>query len=231
MTQAPHHDGDASRRSDRVGAVRPTENKSARRQGTAPWKAGLVYATIGLAYAGALGVGAWTYLGLTDATGDGSANPRPAAAATASPEEETPFHEHVRRAGLTTCGVVFPALGHLVTEGSKYAIQSQWDEQAPKGRSLQTISGQEYDSDSYKGKAVGVVFASSAEETCEGSMVRVAHFDQSCQDVVRLLPEGSGRQAELSGIPLYRLGDSGGQAMLLSAGRACIVVSVARMAG
>ena len=57
---------------------------------------------------------------------------------------------------------------------------------------------------------------------------RVAPFQRACKDVVAMLPAGSVTAGSLSGVPLYNLGGNKGQAMLVAAGNACVVVTVAR---
>jgi len=88
-----------------------------------------------------------------------------------------------------------------------------------------------YDLPDYKTQAAGVVFASPVGQTCEGSLVRVAPFPKSCQQVAQTLPKGSVAADNLSNAMLFNLADNGGQALLVPSGNTCIVVSVARMAG
>jgi hypothetical protein len=147
-----------------------------------------------------------------------------------SKQPRTPFYNHAHEAGIATCADVFPALGEMLTSGSEYAVQTEWDKTTPNAHSIEALAGLTYKSPHYTGQAVGIVFASPAGNSCEGNMVRVAPFAQSCQDVVGLMPKGSTLAQSLNGAPLYNLGNNGGQALLLTVNNACVVVSVARMA-
>jgi hypothetical protein len=143
----------------------------------------------------------------------------------------TPFLTHANQAGVHTCANLFAALGQALTTGSTYAIQTQWDKTSPDAHTVQAVAGMSYDLPDYKTQAAGVVFASPVGQTCEGSLVRVAPFQKSCQQVAQTLPKGSVAADNLSNAMLFNLADNGGQALLVPAGNTCIVVSVARMAG
>jgi hypothetical protein len=143
----------------------------------------------------------------------------------------TPFQTHANQAGVHTCANLFAALGQALTTGSTYAIETQWDKTSPDAHTLQAVAGMSYDLPNYKTQAAGVVFASPIGQTCEGSLVRVAPFQKSCQQVAQTLPKGSVAADNLSNAMLFNLADNGGQALLVPNGNSCIVVSVARMAG
>lgn len=61
--------------------------------------------------------------------------------------------------------------------------------------------------------------------------MRVAPFQQPCAQVLRLLPGGSTPAGNLRDVPLYNLGGNQGQAMLVSNGDSCVVVTVAPLSG
>jgi hypothetical protein len=144
---------------------------------------------------------------------------------------ETPFHKHVSQAGIRSCANVFPALGQVLTLGSSYAVNTQWNSTSPDAHPVQAVTGMNYDMPDYKAQAAGIVFASPIGEGCEGNLVRVAPFQKTCEEVVGTLPKGSVLAETLSGTPLYNLANNTGQALLVPTGSSCVVVSVARLAG
>ncbi|WEX75351.1 hypothetical protein PYH37_000749 [Sinorhizobium numidicum] len=144
---------------------------------------------------------------------------------------ETPFQKHANQAGVHTCAKVFAALGEALTLGSTYTEQTQWNTSSPDTHPVQAIAGMTYDLPDYKAQAAGVVFASPIGQGCEGGFVRVAPFQRTCQEIVQTLPKGSVLADNLSNTMLFNLANDGGQALLVPTGNACVVVSVARMAG
>jgi hypothetical protein len=154
---------------------------------------------------------------------------KPAAGSTAA--YETPFEKHANQAGVRTCAKVFAALGQALTLGTTYTEQTQWNTSSPDTHPVQAIAGMTYDLPDYKAQAAGVVFASPIGEGCEGGFVRVAPFQRTCQEIVQTLPKGSVLADNLSNTMLFNLANDGGQALLVPTGNACVVVSVARMAG
>ncbi len=144
---------------------------------------------------------------------------------------ETPFEKHANQAGVRTCAKVFAALGQALTLGTTYTEQTQWNTSSPDTHPVQAIAGMTYDLPDYKAQAAGVVFASPIGQGCEGGFVRVAPFQKTCQDIVQTLPKGSVLADNLSNSMLFNLANDGGQALLVPTGNACVVVSVARMAG
>lgn len=144
---------------------------------------------------------------------------------------ETPFQKHANQAGVRTCAKVFDALGQALTLGSTYTEQTQWNTSSPDTHPVQAIAGMTYDLPDYKAQAAGVVFASPIGQGCEGGFVRVAPFQRTCQEIVQTLPKGSVLADNLSNTMLFNLANDGGQALLVPTGNACVVVSVARMAG
>lgn len=144
---------------------------------------------------------------------------------------DTPFEKHASQAGVRTCAKVFAALGQALTLGSTYTEQTQWNTSSPDTHPVQAIAGMTYDLPDYKAQAAGVVFASPIGQGCEGGFVRVAPFQRACQDIVQTLPAGSVLADNLSNSMLFNLANNGGQALLVPNGNACVVISVARMAG
>jgi len=144
---------------------------------------------------------------------------------------ETPFLDHAKKAGLTTCGRVFPMLGQLLGNGAQYNVQTDWDGTEPNKHSVQALVGLNYASQSYSGPAAGIVFASPVGSACEGGMVRIAPFPKKCQDVPAGFPQGSTPAPNLGQVSVYNLASDGGQVLLIPSGESCVVVSVARGAG
>lgn len=143
----------------------------------------------------------------------------------AAPPAEQPFVNHIRQAGIRTCGTVYPALGQLLTEGSQFMVQSSWHQGAPDAHAVQALVGMRYGTLA----AAGIVFASPSGNRCDGNLVRVVPFAEDCNTATGKLPQGSTYVANLSGIPVYNLPGTGGQAMLLAAGTGCIALSVLRV--
>ncbi|MHC5234382.1 hypothetical protein [Brucella sp. LJL56] len=143
---------------------------------------------------------------------------------------DTPFLAHSKQAGLSTCSRVFPIMGQYLTQGAQYNVKTQWNEAEPDRHSVLSLVGLDYKSDNYSGSAAGVVMATPNGTLCEGTMVRVAPFPQTCADVTKTLPQGSALSKELGQIAVYTLGDNSGEAMLLPTNKSCIVISVATAA-
>ncbi|MFA1621366.1 hypothetical protein ACDY96_00700 [Rhizobium mongolense] len=154
---------------------------------------------------------------------------KPAAGSTAA--GETPFQKHASQAGVRTCAKVFAGLGQALTLGSTYTEQTQWNTSSPDTHPVQAVAGMVYDLPDYKAQAAGVVFASPIGQGCEGGFVRVAPFQKTCQEIMQTLPKGSVLADNLSNTMLFNLAGDGGQALLVPTGNACVVISVARMAG
>ncbi|MCO6181001.1 hypothetical protein [Ciceribacter sp. RN22] len=150
----------------------------------------------------------------------------PAAPQPALPD--SPFLAHAREAGLEKCATVFPILGQMLTDGARFAVQSEWNEKEPDRHPVQALVGLDYQSEQYTGPAAGLVFAAPNGSSCEGTMVRVAPLPASCDSVSGSLPTGSKLIRSLGESSVFDLADNGGQALLLPSGTTCIVVSVAR---
>lgn len=155
---------------------------------------------------------------------------KPAVAETNGADEaraETPFFQHAKKADLKSCSRIFPALGELLTSGSKYSVQSFWDSEDADKHAVQALVGMDYATKGYTGSAAGVVFAAPTASACEGAMIRVAPFSTSCSNIPSMLPQGSQLANTLGRVSVYSLGDNGGDALLLPTGDTCIVISVA----
>jgi hypothetical protein len=148
-----------------------------------------------------------------------------------SSKGDTPFHKHIGQAGIRTCANLFPVLGQALIFGSTYAVNTQWNKTSPDAHTLQAVAGMSYDTPDYKQQAAGVIVASPLATGCEGTFVRVAPFPKPCQEVVATLPQGSALSETLSGTPYYNLANNSGQALLISSGSSCVVVSVGSLAG
>lgn len=140
------------------------------------------------------------------------------------------FAEQAARLGVGRCANLFSTAGQMMTAGSTYAVQVQASGENPDAHAVQGVAGIAYDTPELKGQAAGVVLAAPVGQACEGQLVRVAPFQKPCADVLALLPGGSTAAGDLSGVPLYDLGGNQGQAMLITNGNSCVVVTVARMA-
>ncbi|MFX7140144.1 hypothetical protein ABTH88_19665, partial [Acinetobacter baumannii] len=89
-----------------------------------------------------------------------------------------------------------------LTRGTTYASNASTQKDAHNDHAAQAVVGMRYDTPNYKGQSAGVVFTSPTRTGCEGGLVRVAPFPQSCPDVVKQLPPGSSLTTTLTGTPL-----------------------------
>lgn len=221
MTQQSIHDRIMSRgQNSDVVQSGPADASSSGRNW---WK------TAALSLLGAVAVGAVGYCVLSY-SGMGSVFSQPAVAETneANPGlADTPFLQHVKQAGISSCSTMFPALGELLTNGTQYSVQSSWNTGKPNDHAVQAFVGMNYASNNYNGPAAGIVYAAPTGSACEGTMIRVAPFPTSCGNIPAVLPEGSKLANTLGQVALYSLGDNGGDALLLPNGNSCIVISVA----
>lgn len=150
-----------------------------------------------------------------------------AAPANAQQNAAATFQKQAADLGIKSCANLFAALGDSLTRGTTYASNAATQKDAPNDHAAQAVVGMRYDTPNYKGQSAGVVFTSPTKTGCEGGLVRVAPFPQSCPDVVKQLPQGSTLATTLSGTPLYNLGGNQGQALLVPSGNSCVVVTVA----
>lgn len=148
-------------------------------------------------------------------------------AATKAPAANV-FQEQAGKLGVRRCANLFAALGNTVSNGAAYTVQTQTGGAAADAHGVQGVVGMTYDTPGYAAQAAGVVIAAPVGTKCEGQLVRVAPFQRACKDVVDQLPAGSTAVGSLSGVPLYNLGGGQGQAMLVSNGNSCVVVTIAR---
>ena len=145
-------------------------------------------------------------------------------------EAADPFLAHARQVGANTCSATYADLGKALTEGTQFMVQTQAAKTDIDRHALQGIVGMIFGSSldgNYTGPAAGLVYAAPTIEGCEGTMVRVVPFAQSCASTAALLPNDSQQQQSLSGLPVFAL-SSGGQAMLMPAGSGCIAISIVR---
>jgi len=152
------------------------------------------------------------------------AAPAPAAQATDA------FRQQAEQLGVQRCANLFSAIGQTATAGSTYAVQVHANRDNPDAHAVQGVAGINYDTPEIRGQAAGIVLAAPVGNACEGQMVRVAPFQEPCPQIVSLLPAGSTEAAKLAGVPLYNLGGNQGQALLVTSGNSCVVVTVAQMA-
>jgi hypothetical protein len=220
MTQQSIHDRIMSRnQTDRpvLGEGEPIVKAKRNRLTTA------IVALVGLAVVGGAGYAAVHFEALRNLVSPS------AAANTKNPDiplANTPFLQHAKQAGVQVCSTVFPVLGELLTNGSRYSVQSSWNTSSPDKHALQAVVGMEYATERYSGAAAGIVFAAPTGSACEGTMVRVAPFSTSCADMPSLLPPGSRATNNLGKVAVYELGNNGGNALLLPSGNTCVVISV-----
>jgi hypothetical protein len=139
------------------------------------------------------------------------------------------FSTEAGKLGVRQCVNLYSALGQMVSLGSDYTVVTQTEPSAPDAHGVQGVVGMTYSGPDHSGQGAGVVLAAPVGNACEGQVVRVAPFERSCTDTVALLPAGSAPVGSLSGVPLYDLGNQG-QALLVSSGSSCVVVTVARAA-
>ncbi|MGK6355666.1 hypothetical protein ACMGDH_10630 [Sphingomonas sp. DT-207] len=149
-----------------------------------------------------------------------------AGARQAAPSSAGMFHEQATKLGVKTCAGLYSALGGLVAQGAAHAVRTETDKRSPDTHIVQGAVGMTYDLPELKGQAAGVVIAAPRGQGCEGQFVRVAPFQKPCQQVVSYLPAGSVPVTNLSGVPLYEIGGGQGQAMLITSGASCVVVTI-----
>ncbi|RWP77858.1 MAG: hypothetical protein E5W26_13535 [Mesorhizobium sp.] len=213
----------SAKRTPAVEADRQRRAEPPRRR----WPRVAGYSLLGLVVAG-LGFAAGNYAAIANLVGGATAAPAETAAAPVLPD--TPFLEHVKQAGVQACSTVYPALGQILTNGTKYSVKSLWNDQAADKHAIQAFVGMDYASERYSGPAAGIVFASPTATGCEGAMVRVAPFASPCADVASILPQGSKITDHLAQVEVYELGGNAGEALLLPTGKSCVVISLASAA-
>lgn len=125
-----------------------------------------------------------------------------------------------------TCAPLYATLGKLAVVGTSYSLRTQADRAAPGAQGMQGTAGMTYDLPDLKGQAAALVSAAPVGNRCEGQFVRVVPFQVSCAEAFRSFPNGSKPIGTLSGVPLYDLGSNRGQAMMITSGATCVVVSI-----
>lgn len=196
------------------------------------WARGILWG--GLGVVGVLligGLAAMQFPAVQNVFAQSGEAPATPAAAPGMSLPQTPFLDHVQQAGLASCGNVYPVLGMLLTAGSDYSVQSEWNSGEPNGHPVQALVGMNYASEGYSGPAAGIVFAAPVGGACEGTMVRIVPFSGDCGAVAGRLPQGSTLASNLGPVPVYDLADNGGQVLLVPGPGTCVALSVARAAG
>lgn len=136
------------------------------------------------------------------------------------------FLEEARKVKATaSCASVYAKLGRNLTAGSTFTIKTQAENPQTGKCGIQGVIGMNYSNPSdYSGPAGGVILAVPTEKGCEGNMVRVVPYPQSCASAQGFLPQGSRPQPPLSGLDIAAL-PGGGQALFIPAVSGCVVVS------
>lgn len=139
-----------------------------------------------------------------------------------------PFLKHAIDAGISSCSALYSRLGEVLTNGTDYMVQTQTAKSNANDHSLYGAVGMKFMSaveGGYKGAASGIVFAAPVPGGCEGSLVRIVPFSQSCAIAATFLPANSQVLQPLNGLQFYRL-DGGGQAILMPSGEGCTAISI-----
>lgn len=136
------------------------------------------------------------------------------------------FSQQAGELRANSCAGLYTALGGAAAMGSSYAVRTQANSAAPNAHSVQGLVGMTYNLPNIKGQAAALVSAAPVGNKCEGQFVRVVPFRIGCNQILRDFPKGSKLIGNLSGVPLYQLGGSGGQALTIASGETCIVVSI-----
>lgn len=187
---------------------------------------------IALVVAAAAAMAIWHYPFVSEGSAQSPASQKKSRAS-APDKSSSPFVRHAEEGGITVCKDTYTALGEALVAGASYMVQTETANNDPDQHSMQGLVGLNYPSQGdYSGPAAGLVFVSptASGKNCEGSLVRVVPFQQSCQAAANLLPKGSKQGQQLSGVHTFAL-PNGGNAMLLPSGENCVVLSVVRGAG
>ncbi|MBN9535930.1 MAG: hypothetical protein BGN99_10215 [Alphaproteobacteria bacterium 65-37] len=157
------------------------------------------------------------------------AGPVPASASSPPSERaDSPFLKQARDAQVVTCAPVYDSLSLTAVAGADFMAQALWNETEAKDRTLQGVAGMTYKAGSYAGPAASVVFTAPTGKKCEGIMVRVVPFQQSCEAVTALLPKNTTQSRKLADVAFHTSGDSDLQVMLIPAGIGCTAITVVR---
>lgn len=136
------------------------------------------------------------------------------------------FSDQAMKLGAQKCSGLYSALGDLVSRGSQYSVRTEVNKNAPNSHVVQGAVGMAFDLPDLKGQAAGIIVAASVADGCEGHFVRIAPFQKPCPQILRYLPADSALVSDLSQVPLYQLGGNQGQALLISSGTGCVVVTI-----
>ena len=137
----------------------------------------------------------------------------------------TPIGDQVGLLGARKCAAFFGGLGALATQGATYTVQSEVNQAAPDAHGVQGVAGMTYEIEGL-GQAATIIFAAPTEAGCEGNLVRVAPFQKTCEEVLALLPPGTVRVGDLSGVPLYHSNQD--RILLVSSGPSCVVITASQ---
>jgi len=212
------------------------QDASGLREGSARFSSHIVRAivlsVIAVVLIGGGGLALWHYPFISEGSAQSAASQKKGRAST-SEKASNPFIRHAEDGGIHACKDTYAALGEALAAGANYMVQTETANNDPDQHSMQGLVGLNYPSQGdYSGPAAGLVFVSpiASGKNCEGSLVRVVPFQQSCQAAANLLPKGSKQGQQLSGVHTFAL-PNGGNAMLLPSGENCVVLSVVRGAG
>lgn len=140
--------------------------------------------------------------------------------------EKTIFDEHAEKAGVKTCGKLFPVLGAGASAGGTVKVVTRWNDKAPNEGALLSFMGIGFGTGAEAGNGAGFVFAVPSGDRCEGASVRVVPVKMDCQTFAKTLPAGSQLADDLQGVALVNL-PSGFQTMLIPSPASCVVVTAA----
>lgn len=191
------------------------------------WGRAVLGGVLGLAVIAAAGVAALQWPAIVDVFAQDS-GAEPTATNTSLPDSL--FLDHARQVGLTKCGAVYPVLGQILSSGTRYNLQTEWHNGEPDNHIVQGLVGMTYATPDYTGPAAGVVFAAPNGSACEGAMVRIVPFPNSCENMPAAIPGGT-KSANLEQVAIYNVANNGGQVLLLPSGQSCVVISVTQAAG
>lgn len=146
------------------------------------------------------------------------------AAAAANPDTKF-FLDLAKNAGAATCAGTYATLGGALINGAHFTVQTQTAKPDADKHAIEGVVGLTYNNpNDYSGPATGYLFAVPREKGCEGAMVRVVPFPQTCEVVATLMPKNGTPQPPLGGLTVY--GIPSGQVILLPAGNSCTAITV-----
>lgn len=197
------------------------------------WGRTLLYTVAGIVLIGGAGIGVYQFPVFAESAAQASGKKAQPEQQLAGAGASDPFLTHATQAGANACAATYAELGKALADGTQFMVQTQTAKADVDRHALQGVVGMAFRSSKdgeYTGPAAGLVFAAPTSQGCEGTMVRIVPFAQSCQAAAAFLPKGSQQQQPLSGLPVFAL-STGGQAMLMPAGTGCIAISIVRSGG